>query len=174
MKRWFPYLIAFLMGPVIQAADRFPSVSGRDLHGNEVAFPAAFESHRCTLVIVAYFQKQQEIIDPWLPDLAQLSDEFSGFAFYELPTIRRMNFIMRRIIHRGMRSGIPSAAARSRTVTLHLDKGPFNEALGVRDENAVYFFLVDAKGRIHWRATGERTEETLTELRRQVAGLTGN
>jgi len=174
MRRFLPLLLAAGLGHAVRGEDRFPAVSGRNLHGETITFPAAFAQQRCTLVIVAYLQQQQETIDPWLPELTRLAKEVDGFDYFELPTIKPVNPVLRWVIYRGMRSGIPSAAARSRTVTLHLDKGPFNETLGVTDENEVRFFLVDDEGRICWRATGERTGEKLDELRRQVAALTGN
>lgn len=132
----------------------FPAVSGENLHGETVSFPAAFKTNTCTVVIVAYARKQQEIIDPWLPELDGLARSIKGFEFYELPTIKEKNRVMRWIIHNGMRSGVKDAAARSRTVTLHIDKTPFNRALGVKDESKIYLLVLDREGRELHRETG--------------------
>lgn len=146
----------------------FPNVAGENLHGETVEFPKVFSRNDCTAVIVAYERAQQEIINPWLPGLVELTKSRRGFEFFELPTIKKMSRLMRWIIYRGMRSGIEESKARSRTVTLHIDKAPFNKALGVTSEEQVYFFLVDPAGRIIWRETGEFNQEKLSQLTREV------
>ena len=150
------------------SAHRFPDVTGRNLHGDEIRFPAAFAERRCTLAIVAYEQKQQEVINPWLPKLIELAKAEAGFDFYELPTIAKMNRVMRWVIYRGMRSGIKDGAGRSRTVTFHIDKEPFNEALGIRNEKQIHLLLVDAKGKVLWRETGSYSDAKFGRLKEAV------
>lgn len=146
----------------------FPAVKGENLHGEEIVFPAALASNTCSVVIVAFLRSQQEIINPWLPGLVDLTKSERGFEFFELPTLKPMNRFTRWVIYRGMRSGIPDDKPRSRTVTLYLDKSKFNRALGVTSEDTVYFFVVDQAGRIRWRCSGGFTEAKFEELKMQV------
>jgi hypothetical protein len=90
--------------------------------------------------------------------------EYSTFDFYELPTIRRMNFVARRIIDGGMRGGIPSRDTRARTVTLYIDKTPFKDALGIPTESTLYLYLVDREGKILWEDSGEISDGKATSL----------
>jgi hypothetical protein len=94
----------------------------------------------------------------------------SSFDFYELPTIRKMNFIVRRVIDGGMRGGIPSRDTRGRTITLYIDKAPFKEALGIPTEDTLYLFLVDREGTILWRESGELSDEKAASLESALEG----
>jgi hypothetical protein len=77
----------------------------------------------------------------------------------ELPTISKMNAFMRWFIYRGMRSGIEDATTRSRTITLHLNKEPFKEALDIQSEKEIVILLVDEKGVVRWQHTGPWSQE---------------
>lgn len=173
MKRLCLWVLGLVLaGSVVGAELRvFPAVKGENLHGEEVVFPATLATNACSVVIVAYLRSQQEIINPWLPGLVDLTKSERGFEFFELPTLKPMNRFTRWVIYRGMRSGIPDDKPRSRTVTLYLDKSKFNEALGVTSEDTVYFFVVDHSGRIRWRCSGGFTEAKFAELKTQVRSV---
>jgi hypothetical protein len=63
-----------------------------------------------------------------------------------------------------MRGGISDSGMRSRVVTLHIDKGPFNQALEVEDESQVYLFLVERDGRILEKVEGRFSEDKWQHL----------
>ena len=151
------WLITVAASPVAAAdvpARDFPNVTGRNLHGKDVAFPQAFASAKHNVVIVAFTREQQSLVDTWLPELGSLSATNQSFNYYELPTIKKMNRLMKWVIYRGMRSGIEDAQTRSRTVTLHIDKQPFKEQLGIKTEDDIFVFLTDEKGKVRWQTQG--------------------
>jgi hypothetical protein len=84
---------------------------------------------------------------------------FPEIEFYELPTIRKMNFLYRSFINSGMRAGIPSEQTRRRTITLYIDKTPFKRDLLIPTEDNIHIFLIDKEGKIFWRGEGPFTEE---------------
>jgi len=155
------------------SAGSFPNVTGRNLHGEDIAFPKQFASGKHNVVIVAFTQKQQDLVDTWLPELAKLSATNKDLKYYELPTIKKMGRIMRWVIYRGMRSGIDDAGARSRTVTLHIDKGPFKSQLGIKTEQDIFIFLTDNKGRVRWQSQGVYSKEKLAALKGKLQGAAG-
>lgn len=126
----------------------FPEVEGKSLHGDVVSFPSVFEKKAYHVVVIAFLREQQELVDTWLPKLDALAEERMDFEFFELPTISRMNAFMRWFIYRGMRSGIKEDVTRSRTVTLHIDKEPLKEALGIDTEESIFVVLVDDQGNV--------------------------
>jgi hypothetical protein len=142
----------------------FPEVKGKNLQGNEVLFPKAFKSHGYHVVMIAFEQDQQPDVNTWLSHLDKLADSRKDFDYFELPTISRMNALMRWIIYRGMRSGIKEEVARKRTVTLHIDKEPFKEALNIRSESDICAFLVDSEGKVIWQKKGIWSENSWKEL----------
>jgi hypothetical protein len=142
---------------------KFPIIKAENLNKEEVEVPSQLTGHP-KLLIVPFQQWQQRVVNSWVPFLTQLANDFPGFDFYELPTIRKMNFVYRRFIDGGMRSGIPSKETRRRTVTLYIDKEPFKEALNITTEDTIHLFLIDAEGTVRWNDSGGVTQEKAESL----------
>lgn len=149
------------------SAWRFPSVSGRSLDGREVHLPDDFAGE-INVVLVAFARKQQQDVDSWTPYFKPLAAVMPGVRIYELPTLPRGLRMMRPMIDGGMRGGIPDPKLRETTITLYLDKEPFREALGIRDESAIHVFIVDGKGRILARVTGPYAPESFRVLEERI------
>jgi hypothetical protein len=75
-----------------------------------------------------------------------------------------MNAVSRWFIYQGMRGGITSEQARSRTVSFHLNKAEFKKSLGIETENMIQVVLVDSTGVVTWRTSGPWSEAKETEL----------
>ena len=137
---------------------RFPTATGSNLQRNKLTLPADFGGE-LNIILVAFEQWQQDTINTWLPFVEQLEQRYDGVYYYELPVIRRMNFIARTFINEGMRAGIPDTKARDRTITLYLDKLAFRQALDLPHERDIYVLIVDRQGNIVWRTEGTFTSE---------------
>jgi hypothetical protein len=142
---------------------QFPVVSGYNLNRQEFEFPRDFGGD-LNLVIIAFQQYHQTIVNTWIPFAQETEATYPGFIYYEFPTIYEMPAISRTFINEGMRAGIPNQTARERTITLYLDKEAFKSALDIPNEDNIHIFLVDRDGDILWRTTGEYTEEKVSEL----------
>ena len=151
------------------STNTFPQVTGRNLLGKDVSFPDAFAGAKHNVVIIAFTRKQQPLVDTWLPELASLSATNKDVKYLELPTIKKMNRLLRWTIYKGMRSDIQDAGARSRTVTLHIDKGPFKAQLGVKTEEDIYIYLLDERGRVKWQAKGTFSEAKMLALKQNLS-----
>lgn len=144
------------MGP--RNSMRFPKVSGSNLLGDEIHLPKELVAD-FNVLIVAFQRWHQSVVDSWVPFLESLVERYPDIDYYELPTIRRMNWLYRTMLDRGMRAGIPSEETRRRTITLYIDKESFKNELAIPNERDVHLFLVKPEGEIIWRASGEFTEE---------------
>ena len=142
---------------------KFPVVNGDNLNGQSIQIPTGLKGE-VNVLLVPFQMWQQDLVNSWVPFLEHLMKNNSQFDFYELPTIRKMNFLARRIIDGGMRGGIPSRDTRGRTVTLYIEKTPFKEALGIPTESTLYLYLVDKEGTILWEESGGITDEKATSL----------
>jgi len=149
----------WLLGAETQTIRTFPNVEGKNLHGVEVQFPEAFAPKAYHVCLIAFVRQQQTDVDTWITRLGPLVAQRDDLEFMELPTISKMNAFMRWFIYRGMRSGIEDATTRSRTITLHLDKKPFKEALDIQSEKEIVILLVDEKGVVRWQHTGPWSQE---------------
>ena len=144
----------------------FPRLSASSLAGKTLRLPEDFAGDR-NLLLIAFQREQQQNVDTWLHEMKRF--ELSpGFQYYELPTIDRLNPLYRWFINRGMRRGIPDRNARSRTITLYLDKLSFRKALGLPDERRIYAVLVDRSGQVVWRAEGDFDEAKAASLQKAI------
>jgi len=132
---------------------RFPSVQGANLQRRRVQLPDGFEGD-INLVVIAFQQWHQAMINTWVPFLEELERSVPGLKYYELPTIQQLNRVSRVFINEGMRAGIQDSDARNRTITLYVDKIAFREALALPDESTVYILAVDSVGDVLWRSEG--------------------
>ena len=147
---------------------RFPQVSGSNLERQRYQLPADFAGEM-NLVFIAFQQWQQHDVDTWLPLAQTLVEQYPTLHYYELPTIRPMNFIARSFIDGGMRSGIADRSAREATITLYINKGLFRQALNIPSENQIYVLLVDGNGDVVWMENGRFSTEKANTLQKIVS-----
>ena len=145
----------------------FPTVSGHNLLRQQIQLPGGLDG-QYNLVLIPFQQWQQAQVDTWVPALSELEQAFPGLAFYELPTIYRMNTLARVFLNEGMRAGIPNHKTRSRTITLYLEKSEFRQRLGIGSEDAITLLLIDRTGQILWRTTGSFEADKAHDLARTL------
>ncbi len=152
------------MMPSLAASNpTFPSLKASDLNKQEVQLPGGLKGE-WNLLLIGFLREHQNDIDTWLPSLPAIVQSHPKLAYYELPVIARSNFMLRWVIATGMRGGIPDKAQRARTITLHLDKKPFRDALGLATEDRIYVLLVNKAGEVLWRAEGTASSDKLQSL----------
>ncbi len=115
--------------------------------------PSGLEG-RLNLLLIAFQRWHQNLIDGWLPAVAQLEARHPELRHYELPVLPNMGWLSRTFINEGMRAGIPDQQTRAATITLYVDRLGFMEALDLPGDHTIYVFLVDGGGNILWRADG--------------------
>jgi hypothetical protein len=142
---------------------KFPLLIAENLNRERIEIPGQLQGN-FNILVVAFQQWQQTLVDTWIPVLESLRKQYPDFDYYEIPTIRKMNFIYRGFIDGGMRAGIKSTDTRARTITLYIDKVKFREDLGIDSEDTIYVFLVDRRGEILWRREGAIEEEKSQSL----------
>lgn len=135
----------------------FPTVSGSNLLRQELTFPQDFIGD-LNILFVPFYQRQQLVVNTWLPFAQATEAQFDGVAYYELPTIDEMPLPNRTFINEGMRAGIPDPLSRERTVTLYIDTATFMRAADMPTKDDVYTLLVNRDGEIVWRTTGNFDE----------------
>jgi hypothetical protein len=152
---------------------KFPTFIAENLNREKLEIPNQLQG-KLNLLIVAFQQWQQNLVDTWIPVLEALRKQYTDFDFYELPTIRKMNFIYRGFIDGGMRAGIRSTETRARTITLYIDKTKFKEALSITAEETIYAFLVNKQGDILWEEEGAVDEEKSQSLSSTIKRIFGD
>lgn len=148
----------------------FPAVRGENLNKRPFELPEGFDAPY-NVVMVAFFQRQQDDVNTWLPAAESIAKDHANVEYYELPTISAQWGLVRGWVDGGMRSGIPAFAARERTITLYTDTAQFRKIAGIEDPERIWVGLVDRAGVIHWSARGTMTAESERGLRTAVRDL---
>jgi hypothetical protein len=131
----------------------FPAVSGENLNGKRFSLPADFQGP-ASFVAIAFAREQQTQVDGWLPAIKAARARVPALGGYEVPVLSRGVSLFRGFINGGMRRGIPDTATRATTITLYIDKRPFDESLAIATEAEITVLLVKPDGTILWRASG--------------------
>ncbi|MBN1304871.1 MAG: hypothetical protein JXA13_10590 [Anaerolineales bacterium] len=149
---------------------KFPVVSGKNLSRKKLKFPDDLPA-KYTLVLMAFYRRQQLDIDTWLPYANQLEHRSKDLAYVELPVIYEMGPVRQFLLNEGMRAGIPDQKARERTLTLYLDKASFLGQLGIGSEDEIQILLVANDGKVLWRESGTFSKNKGRSLEDFLAGL---
>jgi hypothetical protein len=166
-------LITIVIEFALIMTKKFPDVTGNNLNGESIRIPSQLKGE-VNVLLVPFQMWQQGLVNSWVPFLESIVESNPSLDYYELPTIRKMNFFAKRIIDGGMRGGIPSRDTRGRTITLYIDKEPFKEQLDILAEDTLYLYLVDREGTIYWDGSGEYSDEKARSLEIALSELSRN
>lgn len=147
---------------------RFPTYGSKNLNRQPVEVPDTLDGDP-RLLIAAFQQWQQKLVDSWVPTLDDLEAAAPGFRYYELPVVGERNRLFKLMLDNGMRAGIPSSTARERTITIYESVAEFCSALDISSTETIHLFLVDGDGTVTWSGSGGYEPETAADLRRFIA-----
>lgn len=150
-----------------QRMSMFPTVQAKNLEGRTFTLPEDLEGE-LSCVVVAFHRQHQQLVDTWLPRIAELAEQHPELRYYEMPTISRRWATGRAFIDGGMAQAIADREARERTVTVYANVRPIVAALGLANTDTITTVLVDMRGEIVWQATGPMTEESARDLEAAV------
>lgn len=145
----------------------FPPLKVRDLEGHDYVIPDELPGGP-HVIIIAFQQWHQMLIDAWSPGLRALAERHPGTEVWEVPSLSKGYRLFRSGIDGGMRAGIPDVNARRHTLTAYTDLGQLGAALGIDSFDTIHLFLVDCSGNILWRASGEVSDAQLAQLETAV------
>jgi hypothetical protein len=151
-------LVVYATTAIANGATMFPSVESQNLNGRPVKLPADFKAP-ASIVFIAYVRGQQTQVDSWKSFVAGMRERFPSIGVFEVPTLSRGDALFRWFIDGGMRRGITDTATRESTITLYIDKKPFNDALGIMSERDITVLLVEPNGAVLWRSAGAYAPE---------------
>jgi len=147
--------------------DRFPSVTGESLKGEEVRIPEDLAGAPAVL-LVGYAQEAQFDADRWILGLIQ-----GGVTtrLMELPTIDGlMPALFSGRIDEGMRRGIPNEDWAS-VVTVYGDADKIVAFTGNEVPNNIRVLLLDSKGKVTWHHDRGYSAGKLMELKAAIEAL---
>jgi hypothetical protein len=147
----------------------FPPLKVRDLEGTNHTIPDDLPGGPHVL-IVAFQQRHQAIVDRWTPPLADLAQRHPGTEVWEVPSISRGYRLFRAGIDGGMAAAIPDVGVRRHTLTAYTDLKALARELDITSFETVHVFLVDCSGHVLWTAQGEPSDKLLADLEAAMPG----
>jgi len=143
-------------------AGQFPSISAKNLNKVTMNLPQDFGSRR-SIVMIAYSQKHQDLVDTWLPYLGKAAKR-SGVKFYETPVLSSSYKLMSGFIDNGMRSGITSKSTRAKTITLYTNVSKFNKSIGLGSKSTIHAVVIDRNGKVLETVSGAYSKAKANKL----------
>ena len=156
----------------------FPEIDAKSLIGEDLALPSDLPAKR-TIVIAAFLQPQQELVDRWIDALVEQGVPEtplglvpnSEAAVIELPVLPKRYRLVRGWIDGGMKRGIKLEPILARTWTTYADVEKFREALNIPTPR-VEVMVVTRLGEVIDRASGEPSEISVARIATSaLAGL---
>ncbi|GAB5389681.1 MAG: hypothetical protein Alpg2KO_26490 [Alphaproteobacteria bacterium] len=148
----------------------FPTTSAANLEGEVLDIPEGLRGE-ANLMLVAFRRMQQRNVDTWLAQMGDVQDAYPAFEYYEFPVVPEFGPMGRAFLDRAMINGIPDAEQRGRTITLFTDKAAFRKALDIESEDMIHVLLIDRKGTVLWRETGDYTKAKGAALEKRLQQL---
>lgn len=150
--------------------DLFPDLSARSLLGAQLTLPADLPAKR-TVVIIAFKQPQQALVDRWMDALVDVGlpatplglDDAAEAALIELPVLPARYRPVRRFIDGGMAKSIKVEAVLARTWTAYTDPDALRKALSIPAPR-VEVMVVTKLGEVIERASGEPSDEAVRQI----------
>jgi hypothetical protein len=150
--------------------DLFPEIEARTLTGEDRMLPADLPAKQ-TVVIAAFLQPQQELVDRWIDSLVEQGipatplglEPSSDAALIELPVLPKRYRMIRGWIDGGMKRGIKLEPILARTWTAYTDVEKFREALNIPTPR-VEVMVVTRLGEVIDRASGEPSEISVARI----------
>lgn len=157
-----------------QAQRSFPAVSGERSDGTVVELPKA-SAGRYAIICLAYGQKAGPLLEEWYgPAYLRFIAKHGLFAseidadVYFVPLFVGLNKAGYGPTMKKLREqGDPDVAKR--VVFLKGDHDGLREALGMKDKEAPYVFVVDPQGRIVHRTEGAYSDDKLDAIEEALA-----
>lgn len=147
---------------------RFPAIQATSLDNARMDLPQDFAG-QLNFVVISFAREQQKEVDTWIPIARQVQSAHSNFAYYELPTMSRENFLSRWWFNAALRSDTSDKNMRKRILTAYLNKRKFQQVLHIPSDKKTVAILVDKAGKIYWRADGAASDASRLSLRSALA-----
>ena len=140
---------------------RFPELPVRSLAGDEAVLPRDLPT-QLTLVVCAFRQWQQRLVDEWIEWAVEAGvapsplglDPNATSTVIELPVLGRRYRPARGFIDGGMAAGIRVPVVLARTFTAYTDVAAFCRATGIETQTTVTAMVVRRDGAILARVAG--------------------
>lgn len=160
---WIPAAVA----AAVAAAAPMAPLRVHSLAGRRLVLPA--DLGRPALLIVGFTRESSRQTRPWA-ERARGDSGLAGIAIEQVAVIAGIPRLFRGLAESQIRSAIP-AALHQTFLLADEDQNGWRRLTANADEEAAAVVLIDANGRVVWRAAGALTPASYAALQRAVNAL---
>ena len=162
-------LMASAMVQVLSPGEPMPVLKGEFLTGRPAVLPEA-ASGRVALLALGFTYDSRFAVEAWVGRFRKDFGDNPQITFYEVPMIGGMARLGKWFIDSGMRRGTPKNDHEN-VITVYGGTDLWKQRLGFQSPNAAYLLLVDQRGVVRWRHSGQFDQEAYDQMASQVADL---
>jgi len=162
-------LMASAMVQVLSPGEPMPALKGEFLTGRPAVLPDA-ASGRVALVALGFTYDSRFAVEAWVGRFRKDFGDNPQVTFYEVPMIGGMARLGKWFIDSGMRKSTPKKDHEN-VITVYGGTDSWKQRLGFQSPNAAYLLLVDQRGVVRWRHSGEFDEKAYGDMSIEVAAL---
>lgn len=160
MKKILLVALCLVVFASVQAQNgkTFPSLTGTTLENKQVNLPKDTRG-KFTVVGVAYSQKADEALKGWFQPVYEtfIQDSEYDVNTYFIGMISGIKEAVAGTIEKKMKKGI-DPVLHKHTLIYSGAIGDYKDALGLKDKDTPYFFLLDKDGKIVYVTSGAYTD----------------
>ena len=157
------------MVSILSPGEPMPALKGEFLTGRPAVLPDA-ASGRVALLALGFTYDSRFAVEAWIGRFRKDFADKPQVTFYEIPIIGGMARLAKWFIDSGMRKGTPRQD-RENVITVYGGTDSWKQSLGFQSPDAAYLLLLDQRGIVRWRHSGQFDEKAYAALSLQVAAL---
>jgi hypothetical protein len=146
-----------------------PVLKGEFLTGRPAVLPDV-ASGRLALLALGFTYDSRFAVEAWVGRFRKDFGDNPQVTFYEVPMIGGMARLGKWFIDSGMRRGTPKKDQEN-VITVYGGTDSWKQRLGFQSPDAAYMLLVDQRGVVRWRHSGQFDEKAYYEMSIRVAAL---
>jgi len=162
-------LMASAIVQVLFPGEPMPVLKGEFLTGRPAVLPDV-ASGRVALLALGFTYDSRFAVEAWVGRFRKDFGDNPRVTFYEVPMIGGMARLGKWFIDSGMRKGTPKKDQEN-VITVYGGTDSWKQRLGFQSPNAAYLLLVDQRGVLRWRHSGEFDEKAYGDMSIEVAAL---
>jgi hypothetical protein len=168
MRRWTIALL-LVCATTARAGERLPSLPVETLAGASLVVPGAWPSQP-VLLVVGFSRDARDTCRAWSERLRG-TDRPEGAAVYQVAVIDDVPGLLRGLVARGIRKGVPPAL-HERFLLVTEQGQAWRKLAGYTQPDAAYLLLFDAQHALRWHASGSPDDARYRALRTALEQLT--
>lgn len=162
-------VMASAMIQTLSPGEPMPVLKGELLTGRPAVLPDAASS-RVALLALGFTYDSRFAVEAWVGRFRKDFGDKPQVTFYEVPMIGGLGRLGKWFIDNGMRKGTPKQDHEN-VITVYGGTDAWKQRLGFQAPDAAYLLLLDQRGMVRWRHSGQFDQKAYDDMSIQVAAL---